>query len=103
MDAGRLRSLVRDAKDPQRMFNYWRTTSTRTWWRWRRRRRSSGASGAFETDSAKWATANTQSPAYIEYDGPEPPMRQTFAGPPVGAMQEAMNAADDMKSIMGAL
>ena len=24
----RLRSLVRDAKDPQRMFNYWRTTST---------------------------------------------------------------------------
>src|SRR6185437_5497854 len=60
-----------------------------------------GRKGAFETDSAKWATANTQTHAYIEYDGPEAPQRQPFAGPPAGAMQEALSASDDMKAIMG--
>jgi len=96
----RLRSLVRDAKDPQRMFNYWRTTSTELV-ALAPKAPFIGRKGAFETDSAKWATANVQSHAYIEYDGPEPPMRQPFAGVPAGALQEAMNAADDMKSIMG--
>lgn len=96
----RLRSLVRDAKDPQRMFNYWRTTSTELV-ALAPKAPFIGRKGAFETDSAKWATANVQSHAYIEYDGPEPPMRQGFAGVPAGALQEALNAADDMKSIMG--
>jgi len=96
----RLRGLVRDAKDPQRMFNYWRTTSTELV-ALAPKTPFIGRKGAFETDSAKWATANTQTHAYIEYDGPEPPMRQGFAGPPAGAMAEAANAADDMKSIMG--
>jgi hypothetical protein len=96
----RLRSQVRDAKDPQRMFNYWRTTSTELV-ALAPKAPFIGRKGAFETDSAKWATANVQSHAYIEYDGPEPPMRQGFAGVPAGALQEAMNAADDMKSIMG--
>ena len=96
----RLRSLVRDAKDPQRMFNYWRTTSTELV-ALAPKAPFIGRTGAFETDSAKWATANVQSHAYIEYDGPEPPMRQGFAGVPAGALQEALNASDDMKSIMG--
>jgi hypothetical protein len=96
----RLRSLVRDAKDPQRMFNYWRTTSTELV-ALAPKAPFIGRKGAFETDSAKWATANVQSHAYIEYDGPEPPMRQGYAGVPAGALQEAMNASDDMKSIMG--
>jgi len=96
----RLRSLVRDAKDPQRMFNYWRTTSTELV-ALSPKTPFIGRKGAFETDSAKWATANTQSHAYIEYDGPEPPQRQPFAGPPAGAMQEALSASDDMKAIMG--
>ena len=30
-----------------------------------------------------------------------PPQRQPFAGPPAGALQEAMNAQDDIKSTMG--
>ncbi len=96
----RLRSLVRDAKDPQRMFNYWRTTSTELV-ALAPKTPFIGRKGAFETDSAKWATANTQTHAYIEYDGPEPPQRQPFAGAPAGALQEAMNASDDMKAIMG--
>lgn len=96
----RLRGLVRDAKDPQRMFNYWRTTSTELV-ALAPKTPFIGRKGAFETDSAKWATANVQTHAYIEYDGPEPPQRQPFAGPPAGAMQEALNASDDMKAIMG--
>lgn len=95
-----LRSLVRDAKDPQRMFNYWRTTSTELV-ALAPKTPFIGPKGAFETDAAKWATANTQTHAYIEYDGPVPPQRQPFAGPPVGAIQEAMNASEDMKAIMG--
>ncbi|MFI4965811.1 MAG: portal protein [Caulobacterales bacterium] len=96
----RLRSLVRDAKDPQRMFNYWRTTSTELV-ALAPKTPFIGRKGAFETDSAKWATANVQTHAYIEYDGPEPPQRQPFTGAPAGALQEAMNASDDMKAIMG--
>jgi len=96
----RLRSLVRDAKDPQRMFNYWRTTSTELV-ALAPKTPFIGRKGAFETDAAKWATANTQTHAYIEYDGMEPPQRQGFAGPPAGAMAEALSAADDMKAIMG--
>jgi hypothetical protein len=96
----RLRSLVRDAKDPQRMFNYWRTTSTELV-ALAPKAPFIGRKGAFDTDSEKWASANVQSHAYIEYDGPEPPMRQGFAGVPAGALQEALNASDDMKSIMG--
>jgi hypothetical protein len=96
----RLRSLVRDAKDPQRMFNYWRTTTTELV-ALAPKTPFIGRKGAFETDSAKWATANIQTHAYIEYDGPEAPQRQPFAGPPAGAMQEALSASDDMKAIMG--
>jgi hypothetical protein len=96
----RLRSLVRDAKDPQRMFNYWRTTSTELV-ALAPKTPFIGRKGAFETDSAKWATANTQTHAYIEYDGPEPPIRQPMGGAPAGAISEALTASDDMKSIMG--
>lgn len=96
----RLRSLVRDAEDPQRMFNYWRTASTELV-ALAPKAPFIGRRGAFDTDSAKWATANVQSHAYLEYDGPEPPVRQGYAGVPAGALQEAMNASDDMKSIMG--
>jgi hypothetical protein len=96
----RLRGLVRDAKDPQRMFNYWRTASTELV-ALAPKAPFIGRRGAFETDSAKWASANTETHAYIEYDGPEPPQRQPFAGAPAGPLQEALNAADDMKSIMG--
>lgn len=99
----RLRGLVRDAKDPQRMFNYWRTTSTELV-ALAPKAPFIGAVGQFETDAGKWATANTQSHAFIEYDpkgGAPAPQRQPFAGVPAGALQEALNASDDMKNIMG--
>jgi hypothetical protein len=94
------RSLIRDAKDAQRNFNYWRTTSTEnlgltTKAPW------IGPVGAFDTDRDKWENANTENYPFIEYDGEQGPTRQGFSGPDVGALQEAMNASDDMKSIIG--
>lgn len=96
-------SLVRFAKDPQKMFNFWRTASTELV-ALQPKAPFIGAKGAFNTDAAKWATANVDSHAYIEYDAignQPPPQRQGFNGPPAAALQEAMNASDDMKSIMG--
>lgn len=94
------RSLIRDAKDPQQMLNYWRTTSTelvalapKAPW--------VGKVGSFTTDSEKWGTANTKTHAFIEFDGEVPPQREPFAGIPAGALQEALNASDDIKSVTG--
>jgi hypothetical protein len=95
------RSLIRDAKDAQRMFNYWRTTATelvalapRVPW--------IGEEGAFDADP-NWLTANKDSHAYLMYaKGKQPPMRQPLdSGPAAGALTEASQAADDLKSIMG--
>ena len=60
-----------------------------------------GPKGAFKSDADKWASANTDNHAYIEYDGATPPERQAFAGVPAGALQEALNASDDIKAILG--
>lgn len=95
-----LRSMVRDAKDPQRMLNYWRTTGTELV-ALSPKTPYIGRKGAFATDAGKWATANQDTHAFIEYDGPEAPQRQPFAGVPAGALQEALNASDDIKSIIG--
>lgn len=92
--------LVRSSKDAQRMFNYWRSTSTELV-ALAPKAPFVGKKGAFETDAAKWATANTQTHAYIEYDGPEPPQRQPFSGVPAGVLQESINAADDIRQITG--
>ena len=93
------RSLIHDAKDPQRMFNYWRTTTTELV-ALAPKAPFIGKKGTFKTDAAKWATSNTQSHAVLEFDN-EMPQRQPFAGVPAGALQEALNSSDDMKSIMG--
>lgn len=100
-----LRSLIRDAKDAQKRFNFSRTSATELVALWPKVP-FLGPKGAFATDQAKWETANTESHAYIEYDvvpGTQgaAPQRQTFAGVPAGALQEALNASDDMKAIIG--
>jgi hypothetical protein len=94
------RSLIHSAKDAQRMFNYWRTTSTelvalapRVPW--------IGRKGTFDSDGDRWATANAQSHAYLEYDGEMPSRQPLDVGTAAGALQEALNASDDMKAIIG--
>lgn len=92
--------MLRDAQDSQRNFNYWRTSATELV-ALAPKAPFIGKKGAFESDIGKWETANIQSHAYIEYDGAEAPERQAFAGVPAGALQEASNASDDMKAIIG--
>ena len=94
------RSLIRDDKDAQRMLNYMRTTSAELT-TLAPKVPFIGKKGTFKSDAKKWATINSQNHAYVEYDG-EPPTRQPIAaGEAIGAIQEAANAQDDMKSILG--
>jgi hypothetical protein len=95
------RSMIRDARDPQTMFNFWRSASTelvalapRTPW--------VGPVGFVPKGQEQmWQTANTRSHAYLEYSGQQAPKRQEFAGVPAGVLQESLNANDDMKSVIG--
>lgn len=93
-------SLIRFAKDAQQMHNFWRTASTELV-ALAPKTPFIGKTGSFDTDADKWATANTATHSFIEYDGDIAPQRQPFASVPAGALQEALNASDDMKSIMG--
>ena len=93
-------SLIHFAKDSQQMYNFWRTAAAelvalapKAPW--------IGPVGSFNTDQSKWATANSTNHAYLEYDGAQAPQRQPFAGVPAGAIQEALNSSDDMKSVIG--
>lgn len=100
------RSLIHNAIDAQRMFNYWRTTSTELV-ALAPRVPFIGPKGAFDSDIERWSTANTKSHPFLEYDavpaaGNVPPQRQPLdMGTAAGALQEALNASDDMKSIIG--
>lgn len=95
-------SLVRPAMDAQRMKNYWRSTSTelvalapRAPW--------VGMESAFQgIDAAKWETANSENWAYLSVpDGAQLPQRQPNPTVSAGALQEAANATDDIKTITG--
>jgi hypothetical protein len=94
------RSLVRDVRDAQQMLNYWRTCATELV-ALAPKAPFIGPVGAFDSDMGKWQTGHVKSHPFIEYDGPIAPQRQEFAGVPAGALQEALNASDDMKSILG--
>jgi hypothetical protein len=95
------RSLIHNAIDAQRMVNYWRTTSTELV-ALAPKVPFIGPKGAFATDINRWNTANTKSHPFMEYDGQTPPIRLPLdAGPAAGALQEALNASDDMKAIIG--
>ena len=95
------RSLIRDARDPQMMFNFWRSATTelvalapKAPW--------VGPKGFVpKGQDEKWASANTRSHSFLEYEGPTPPQRQQFAGVPTGALQESTLAAQDLNDITG--
>lgn len=92
-------SLINAAKDAQLSYNYWRTSAvekvaldTKAPW--------IGPVGAFNTDP-NWSTANTVNHPFLEYDGGQPPFRPGPAGVPAADIQMALQAADDMKAIIG--
>ena len=94
------RSLIHNAIDAQRMFNFWRTASTELV-ALAPRVPFIGRKGTFDSDAARWATSNTQSHSYLEYDGEAPIRLPLDSGAAAGALQESLNASDDMKAIIG--
>jgi hypothetical protein len=100
-------SLIRQARDPQMMLNFWKTASTEVT-ALQPRVPFIGAVGQFKSKMKQWMTANTANHAYLEYDPVSygdhlvpAPQRQA---PPQGSgtmLQEAMLAADSIKSALG--
>lgn len=95
--------IVRYAKDPQRLYNYWRTTAAESvalapkapWLVTPRQ---------IEGQKAAWQEANRGNPAFLPYNpdpSAPPPQRIAPAYPPVALFQEAGIAADDMKAVTG--
>jgi hypothetical protein len=99
--------VVRDAKDPQRMYNFWSTAETelialapKAPWIMEE--------GQVEGHEQRWKDANNKSYPYLLYKGtsiagkPAPaPQRQQFAGPPTGVVNAKAGAAQDMMATTG--
>jgi hypothetical protein len=99
--------LIRDAKDAQRMYNFWVTSETelialapKAPWIMEE--------GQIEGHEQRWQTANVKSLPYLLYKGTNiagkpspPPQRQQFAGPPAGVVQAKISAAQDMQATTG--
>jgi hypothetical protein len=99
--------LVRDAKDPQRMYNFWCTSETelialapKAPWIMEE--------GQVEGHEKSWKEANTKAMPYLLYKGTsiagkpsQPPQRQQFVGPPAGVVQAKIGAAQDMQAVTG--
>jgi hypothetical protein len=102
-----LSGIVRPAMDPQRMYNYWASSETEQI-ALAPKAPFIGVEGQFEGHESKWATANMQSYAYLEYKAKDingqpvgPPQRNVFS-PDVGAITNArMLASDDLKATTG--
>lgn len=102
-----LAGLVRDAKDPQRMYNYWVTAETEQV-ALMPKAPYIMAEGQIEGHDQRWKRANDQAYPYLLYKPTDingklapPPQRQPFAGPPAGVVQAKIAAAQDMQATTG--
>lgn len=99
--------IVRNAKDAQRMFNYWKSTECETL-ALAPKAPFVGSAEAFEGFEDDWQNANMKNFAYLKFnefteDGKQitRPERQTPPMPPIGIVNAALGAADDIKSTTG--
>ena len=101
--------LVRNAKDPQRLYNYWASQEAEML-ALAPKAPFIGAGGQFEGYETQWKTANTTNWPYLEYnpdvtDGkgnPLPaPQRQMPPMAQTGLIQAKMGASDDIKATTG--
>ena len=99
--------LIRNAKDPCRMYNFWLTTATEEI-ALRPKTPYIGAVGQFETAKKEWQLANQRSYSYLEYDPvtvdgqiASAPTRQPMSDIPAGALQMAAHARDNIKATTG--
>jgi Phage P22-like portal protein len=103
----KLFSLIRFQRDPQALFNYYKTAMAETAGQ-TPRAPYIGVAGQFKGFERQWKTANVSPRGYLEYNrvdvngAPAPaPQRQQFE-PPIQALSiGAMQASDDMKACAG--
>lgn len=102
-----LEGIIRHAKDPQRMYNYWASSETETI-ALAPRAPFIGAEGQFEGHEAQWKMANTTNQAYLEYKDkslsglPQGPPQRNVYEPPVQAITAArMQSSEDLKATTG--
>lgn len=96
-------SLIRYAKDAQRLDNYWSSTEAELL-ALQTKTPFIGVEGQFEGHESQWAKANQVNLPYLEYvnvPGAPPPQRQGFVGTPTGVREARMAAIEDVKAIMG--
>lgn len=99
--------IVRNAKDAQRMFNYWKSTETEML-ALAPKSPFTGPAEAFEGFEDDWKDANTKPIAFLKYnqfgensEKLDRPMREQAPMPPIGIVNAALGAADDIKSATG--
>lgn len=95
--------LVRWAKDPQRLYNYWRSTQTEIMGAAPKAPYILGASQA-EGFEDLWATANRGNKPFLVFDDSRNAARPSREAPPVassGMNNEIALAAEDMKATTG--
>ena len=106
---GRIRrnGMVRFARDPQRMYNFWMTSATEEV-SLRPKAPFIGAVGQFDTSKKDWKAANQRSFSFLEYDPitvdgvmAPAPQRQQMADVPTGVLAMAMHASDNIKATTG--
>jgi hypothetical protein len=102
-----LESVIRNAKDPQRMLNYWKSAETEAI-ALAPRAPFIGAEGQFEGFENDWANANRRNYPYLQYrpvslngQPQPPPQRQAFEPAVQAITQASMMAADDLKATTG--
>lgn len=101
-------SLIHQAKDAQRMVNYWKTASTE-FIALQQKAPYIGPIGSYKSYPDEWEAANNENLPFLEYDLVydkngnlvQPPQKQPpITGSPA-MMQEAIAAADDVRSALG--
>lgn len=102
-----LEGIVRHAKDPQRMYNYWASTETETI-ALAPRAPFIGAEGQFEGHEGKWQTANSKPHAYLEYKPVDlngqlspPPQRNVYEAPVQSITSARLQSSEDLKATTG--
>jgi hypothetical protein len=99
--------LIRNAKDPAMMYNFWMTCATEEV-SMRPKTPYIGAAGQFEGFEKQWRQANNRTYAYLEYNPVEvngnlapPPQRQGMVDVPSGLLAMAQHASDNIKQTTG--
>jgi hypothetical protein len=102
-----LEGMVRHAKDPQRMLNYWKSAQTEAI-ALAPRAPFIGAEGQFEGHEEEWKSANRKNHAFLQYKptsvagAPVPPPERSAVEPAVQAISvAAQGASKDIEDVTG--